>query len=118
VYDYNQNVYAGYGLITYSLPKGYTVLAGVRVENTAIKGDPENANQPNLSVFTQNYTTFVPSLTIQKALTPSQTMKLTYSKRISRPSLQYLNPFLNTTNIQSQTIGNPPWHRRFHSQWS
>jgi len=106
-YDYNQNVYAGYGLVTYSLPKGYTVLAGVRVENTAISGDPQNSNQPNLTVFTQNYTTFVPSLTIQKALTPSQTLKLTYSKRISRPSLTYLNPFLNQTNIQSQSVGNP-----------
>ena len=106
-YNYSQNVYAGYGLVTYSLPKGYTVLAGVRVENTAISGDPVNTTQPNLSPFTQNYTTFVPSLTLQKALTPSQTLKLTYSKRISRPSLTYLNPFLNQSNALSQSQGNP-----------
>jgi hypothetical protein len=49
----------------------------------------------------------VPSLTVQKALTPSQTLKLTYSKRISRPSLTYLNPFLNQSNPQSQSEGNP-----------
>lgn len=107
LYDYTQNVYAGYGLLTYSLPKGYTVLAGVRVENTAITGDPINTTQPNLTLFTQNYTTFVPSFTLQKALTPSQTLKLSYSKRISRPSLQYLNPYLNQSNPQNQSMGNP-----------
>jgi outer membrane receptor protein involved in Fe transport len=107
LYDYTQDVYAGYGLLTYSLPKGYTVMAGARVENTAITGDPVNSTQPNLQLFTQNYTTFVPSLTIQKSLTPSQTLKLTYSKRLSRPSLTYLNPFLNQSNILSQSEGNP-----------
>jgi outer membrane receptor protein involved in Fe transport len=100
-------VYAGYGVLTYTLPKGYTLLGGVRVENTAISGDPISAVQTNLHPFTQNYTTFVPSLTIQKALTPTQTLKLSYSKRISRPSLTYLNPYLNQSNIQSQSVGNP-----------
>jgi len=107
LYNYNQDVYAGYTELTYSLPKGYTLMGGLRVENTAISGDPVSATQTNLQVFTQNYTTFVPSFTIQKALTPSQTMKLSYSKRISRPSLTYLNPFLNQSNIQSQSVGNP-----------
>ncbi len=107
LYDYNQNVYAGYTELTYALKHGYTVMAGVRVENTAISGDPVNTIQTNLNPFTQNYTTFVPSFTVQKALTPSQTIKLSYSKRISRPSLTYLNPFLNQSNIQSQSVGNP-----------
>jgi outer membrane receptor protein involved in Fe transport len=107
LYNYDQNVFAGYTELTYALPKGYTVMAGVRVENTAITGDPQNSTQPNLTLFTQNYTTFVPSFTVQKALTPSQTIKLSYSKRISRPSLTYLNPYLNQANIQSQSKGNP-----------
>jgi len=107
LYDYNQNVYAGYGELTYSLPKGYTVMGGVRVENTAITGDPQTTTQPGLTLFTQNYTTFVPSFTVQKALTPSQTMKISYSKRISRPSLTYLNPYLNQSNPLSQSQGNP-----------
>jgi len=107
LYNYDQNVYAGYTELTYSLPKGYTLMGGVRVENTAITGDPQNSTQPNLHPFTQNYTTFVPSFTIQKALTPSQTLKLSYSKRISRPSLTYLNPYLNQSNVQSQSVGNP-----------
>jgi outer membrane receptor protein involved in Fe transport len=107
LYNYNQNVAAGYAVFTITLPKSYTILAGARVENTDIHGDPINAVQTDLSPFSQNYTTFVPSLTLQKALTPTQTIKLTYSKRISRPSLQYLNPFLNQSNILAQTVGDP-----------
>jgi len=107
LYNYNQNVYAGYGELTYALPKGYTLMAGLRVENTDISGSSPTTNIPSLTPFTQNYTTFVPSFTIQKALTPSQTMKLSYSKRISRPSLSYLNPYLNTANPTAQTQGNP-----------
>jgi outer membrane receptor protein involved in Fe transport len=106
-YNYNQDVLAGYSVFTITLPKAYSVLAGVRVENTDIHGDPINAAQTNLTPFSQDYTTLVPSLTIQKQLTPTQTIKLAYSKRITRPSLQYLNPFINKNNIQSQSVGNP-----------
>jgi hypothetical protein len=40
-------------------------------------------------------------------LSPTQTIKLAYSKRITRPSLQFLNPYDNKTNILAQTEGNP-----------
>ena len=106
VYDYNQNVFAGYSVFTITLPKSYSILAGVRDENTDINGNSINQSQ-NLAPVTQNYNTFVPSLTLQKQLTATQTIKLAYSKRITRPSLQYLNPFTNSSNIQAQTVGNP-----------
>jgi outer membrane receptor protein involved in Fe transport len=105
-YNYNQNVYAGYTVLTITLPKSYSILAGVRDENTDIHGMPQSLSQ-TLSPFSQNYNTFVPSLTLQKQLSATQTLKLSYSKRITRPSLQYLNPFINKSNIQSQQMGNP-----------
>jgi outer membrane receptor protein involved in Fe transport len=114
LYDYNQNVYAGYAVLTFTLPKSYSLLVGGRVENTRIKGDPQNPFQSatnagdafqDLRPFTSSYTTYVPSLTIQKVI-GTQTLKLSYSKRIQRPSLQFLNPFINRSNVQSQTVGN------------
>ncbi|MDB4920033.1 MAG: TonB-dependent Receptor Plug Domain protein [Mucilaginibacter sp.] len=107
LYKYNQNVTAGYSVLTFTLPKSYSILAGARLENTAIHGDPISAGQTDLTPFDNNYVTFVPSLTVQKQLTPTQTIKLSYSKRITRPSLTFLNPFLNTNNKLAQTIGNP-----------
>ncbi|MDN5288207.1 MAG: hypothetical protein JWR38_4481 [Mucilaginibacter sp.] len=113
LYDYTQNVYAGYAVFTITLPKSYSILAGGRVEDTRIKGDPQNPFQDansnlfqNLQPFSSNYTTYIPSLTIQKQF-GNQTLKLSYSKRITRPSLQFLNPFINRSNIQNQSVGNP-----------
>ncbi|WP_183580769.1 TonB-dependent receptor domain-containing protein [Mucilaginibacter sp. X5P1] len=106
LYNYNQNVYAGYSVFTFTLPKSYTILAGGRFENTAINGEAIS-DEPNLPPVDQNYNIFIPSLTIQKQFGTSQTVKLSYSKRITRPSLTYLNPFVNMSNPQSESEGNP-----------
>ncbi|HEY9004291.1 MAG TPA: TonB-dependent receptor [Mucilaginibacter sp.] len=106
-YNYNQNVTAGYSVFTITLPKSWTVMAGVRDEYTSINGAASSGDEQNLPPVNQGYNTFIPSLTIQKALTPTQTIKLSYSKRITRPSLQFLNPYVNKTNITAQTEGNP-----------
>lgn len=107
LYKYNQNVYAGYSVFTISLKKGYSILAGIRDENTDIHGVPTGFAGDAVTPFSQNYNTVVPSLTFQKALSATQTIKLAYSKRITRPSLQYLNPFPNKSNNLSWSEGNP-----------
>ncbi|MDO3628815.1 TonB-dependent receptor [Mucilaginibacter sp. BT774] len=106
IYKYNQDVYAGYTVLTFTLPQKWSILAGLRDENTNIHGDPVNESQA-LQPFSQSYNTFIPSLTLQKGLGGNNTLKLVYSKRISRPSLQFLNPFTNSSAPQSQTVGNP-----------
>jgi outer membrane receptor protein involved in Fe transport len=106
LYKYDQYVTAGYAVLTINLPNKYTLMPGVRDENTSIKGEPSVVT-PSFAPFSNSYNTFVPSLTIQKALTPTQTVKLTYSKRITRPSLTFLNPFLNASNPNSLQQGNP-----------
>jgi outer membrane receptor protein involved in Fe transport len=106
-YDYNQYVTAGYSVLTITLPKGYSILAGARDEITNIHGVPQSAGQTDLQPFNNDYNTFIPSLTIQKQISSTQTIKLSYSKRITRPSLQFLNPYLNTSNVLAQTQGNP-----------
>ena len=108
VYDYNQDVTAAYGVLTITLPKGYSILLGARDEVSNISGKPETlSSDTTLRPFSNNYNTFIPSLTIQKKLSATQTVKLAYSKRITRPSLTFLNPYDNKTNILAQTEGNP-----------
>ena len=105
-YDYGQNVYSAYGLLTTTLGSGVTLLTGARVENTRINGGSGNASS-GLLPFKNDYVNFIPSVAISKALTPTQTIKLSYSKRIQRPSLQFLNPFRNTSDPLNQSQGNP-----------
>ena len=106
-YAYNQYVTAGYSVLTITLPKGYSIIAGARDEYTSINGAANSLGQSNLPPVNQGYNTLIPSFTIQKQLTSTQTVKLSYSKRITRPSLQFLNPYVNRSNILAQTEGNP-----------
>jgi outer membrane receptor protein involved in Fe transport len=105
-YVYGQDVYAGYGLLTASLSGGYTLMAGARMESTNIDGSSGNTAS-GLQPFKNDYLNFIPSLIVSKSLTPTQTIKLSYSKRIQRPSLQFLNPFRNTSDPLNQSQGNP-----------
>jgi len=107
VYDYNQYVTAGYVVGTITLPKGFTLMPGIREEYTSINGAANSLAETDLPPVNQGYNTLIPSLTLQKALTPTQTIKLAYSKRITRPSLQFLNPYVNQTNKKAQSEGNP-----------
>jgi outer membrane receptor protein involved in Fe transport len=107
VYNYNQNVTAAYAVFTITLPKDFSILVGARDEYTSIHGVPQSAGDTTLKPFDNDYNTFIPSLTIQKKLSSTQTIKLAYSKRITRPSLQFLNPYDNKTNILAQQRGNP-----------
>jgi outer membrane receptor protein involved in Fe transport len=107
LYDYNQDVTAGYTVLTFTLPKSWSILAGGRFENTSITGTPSSAGEQDLTPFNSDYQIWIPSLTIQKQLTSTQTLKLSYSKRITRPSYQFLDPYIIKTNILAQTEGNP-----------
>ncbi|WP_448700250.1 TonB-dependent receptor domain-containing protein [Mucilaginibacter sp. AW1-3] len=104
-YDYNQNIYAGYAVATFTLPKSYSLQVGSRLENTQIHGDPYSA-VGGLQSFDNSYNVFIPTLAVSKTIKNS-TYKLTYTKRIQRPSLTYLNPYVNTTNNTAITVGNP-----------
>jgi outer membrane receptor protein involved in Fe transport len=106
IYDYHQEVTAGYTVLTFTLPKSWSILAGGRFENTDIAGFPSSAGDQGLTPFSTNYQIFIPSLTIQKQLSSTQTLKLSYSKRITRPSYQFLDPYLNKSNILAQSEGN------------
>ncbi|MGI4750810.1 MAG: TonB-dependent receptor domain-containing protein [Janthinobacterium lividum] len=106
-YDYNQNVYAGYSVFTFTLPKSYSLQVGARVENTQIAGTPSNSTQPSLKPFSNSYTSFVPSFALSRSLKGGNSVKLTYTKRIQRPSLTQINPFINKANADNQTQGSP-----------
>jgi outer membrane receptor protein involved in Fe transport len=53
------------------------------------------------------YSTLIPSAAISKSLKKNQSIKLNYSRRISRPSYRDLNPFINATDPKNLSTGNP-----------
>lgn len=104
-FDYGQNVFAGYASLNFILARKYSVITGLRYEQTKIEGSFDNDTNLNFSDI--KYENFLPNLTISRTYSGFRTLKLGYSQRIQRPSLQYINPFNNNADFLNRTIGNP-----------
>lgn len=105
-YRYKQDVYAGYLVLNFHLNKGWDIQAGNRFEITRINGRSENIKN-GLLPFSNQYNSYIPSLMFMKSVGENQSFKLSYSRRIQRPSLQFLNPFRNTSDPLNHTEGTP-----------
>ena len=101
-FDYSQDVGAAYGVINFNLSKKIAMKGGLRAEYTLINGLSGNSLN-----FDNDYFNLFPSLIISQTLKANTTLKLSYNKRMTRPSLAFLNPFLNDADPLNQSAGNP-----------
>jgi len=102
IFTYDQDVYSAYG--EYVFEKGkWTVKPGARLEYTTIEGDFRSANQQ----IQNKYMNLIPTFSTVYKVTEMQTLSLSYSKRLQRPGLWYLNPFVDNSNPLSISYGNP-----------
>ena len=104
IFNYDQDVLAGYLSTTAELNDKWGLIAGVRYEYTSIAGSFNSDN--NLS-FANEYDNWLPSATLSRKLKNFQSVKLSYNKRIQRPSLFYINPYRDISNARNISYGNP-----------
>ena len=76
---------------------------GLRVEQTWNKGHAAL----NDSTFTNFYVKFFPSVNLTYAFRKAGSVKFTFTRRINRPSLGQLNPFIDITDSLNPHGGNP-----------
>ena len=92
-YRHSQTIHALYA--SYERPLGaWTVLAGVRAEQADVE-------------FAQDYFRVYPSLHFADALDENHTLTFSYSRRVSRPYWQDLNPNVVRQNPTAFRQGNP-----------
>ena len=102
-FDYNQNVASVYGVIGFDLTKKIKFKGGLRAEYTDISGVFANSLP-----IKNDYLNLFPSAVVSQTLKDNKTtLKLSYNRRVQRPSLFYLNPFRNESNQFSVSEGNP-----------
>ncbi len=101
-FDYDQNVAAAYGVMGFKLTKKMTVKAGLRAEYTKIDGLAGNSLN-----FDNDYFNLFTSMVVSQTLKGMTTVKLSYNRRVQRPSLFYLNPFRNESDVFNPMQGNP-----------
>lgn len=103
IFDYYQNIGAGYISVNSQLFKTFGVVAGVRYEATEVFGDVVGDNPE----FDNNYANFLPSIILSKTIGRGTTIKTSYARRIQRPSLRFVNPFVEIDNNRNVSFGNP-----------
>ncbi len=107
-FRYFENINSAYLNLKKELQR-WSAQAGLRLENTNANGR-QFANPANSgAVFAKHYTSLFPSLYLLRKLdsTGNNTLTLSYSKRIRRPSYQQLNPFLFYQDQYTYNAGNP-----------
>ncbi|HEX5653318.1 MAG TPA: TonB-dependent receptor [Chitinophagaceae bacterium] len=99
---YDENINAVY-LNANKQVKKWSFQAGLRLENTIAKGYQVN----NDSSFRRNFTNLFPSAFISYQLNKTNTLTVSYTRRITRPNYQDLNPFIYFLDSLSYRKGNP-----------
>ena len=104
VFNYDQDVMAGYLSFNTELGKKFSLTAGARYEYTQYGGDFDSGET---APFENNYDNFLPSIILSKKLKGFSSIKVSYNKRIQRPSLFYVNPYSEESDRRNLTVGNP-----------
>ena len=100
--NYDQNILSGYLSYTLTIKSGYSLKAGTRYEYTSINAYTKT--EDNIEI--PSYGVIVPSVNLSKKLKEGM-VKVAYNRRIQRPSIQFLNPNIQSSNQLSLTQGNP-----------
>ena len=113
-FTYRENINAGY--VNYNRQfKGVMFQAGLRAENTQLKGhstgfryDYNSASNVSIdSSWDKSYTDPFPSASVTFNKNPMKQWSFSYSRRIDRPSYQNLNPFEFNLDKYTFQRGNP-----------
>ncbi|MCP1383993.1 TonB-dependent receptor domain-containing protein [Runella salmonicolor] len=103
VFDYNQQVASSYISYSRTSKNKWGINAGARYEHTFIQAEFLAGKVP----FSNNYGNIIPNISLSRNLPKNQKLKLSYSQRIQRPMLWFLNPYVNASEPKSTYSGNP-----------
>ncbi|MGI4863548.1 MAG: TonB-dependent receptor domain-containing protein [Janthinobacterium lividum] len=103
-FDYTQDVQAAYATYSFGLGKKTSLSLGSRLERTALQADFRATNTPP---FDRSYLSLLPTGSAQYKLTEASSLRAAYSRRITRPYIDYLNPFVDRSDRQNLSFGNP-----------
>ncbi len=99
---YEENINAVYLNANRQIGK-WSLQGGLRLENTIAKGHQVT----NDSSFTRNFTNLFPSAFLSYDADKSNKFTISWSRRITRPNYQDLNPFIYFLDSLSYRKGNP-----------
>jgi outer membrane receptor protein involved in Fe transport len=102
IYRYINHIAAAYVEASNTFGK-FSSKAGLRYEHTWQDVAYRLGNGSN---FSKDYGNLVPSVSLTYNLAPTQNIGLSYNMRISRPGIDYLNPYVDKESPTSISYGN------------
>lgn len=97
-FEHIQHIYSLYGSYTAKVKK-FGFKGGVRAEGTRLTVNTDDG-------FSSHYFDVVPSATVSYQLGMTQNIRFGYNMRIHRPSIWYLNPYVDQTDPEHISHGN------------
>lgn len=101
-FTYHQDVYSLYNSYQVALTD-WVFKGGLRFERTDINADFSSVG----TTLNNGYNNLVPSFSAQRNINSSSNLNFGFTQRIQRPGITQLNPFVNQSNPQYITVGNP-----------
>jgi len=101
-FKYTQDVISLYSMYSLRLKKS-SFRIGARIEYTDVNGDFISSN----TKVKNNYATFLPNIQFTNRVTQVTTLVFSYTKRLQRPYIWDLNPFVYNNDSLNISFGNP-----------
>lgn len=104
-YSHQQQVHAVYATFGGRLAEKLTAQAGLRGEYSMVDG--VDLNHPTQSPVHKAYPQVYPTVHLSYDINKKQSAQLSYSRRVRRPHMWDLNPYLDVREGQEMGFGNP-----------
>ncbi|WP_207531980.1 outer membrane beta-barrel protein [Desertivirga arenae] len=101
-FENTQTILSFYNSLQYKY-KSWGLKAGFRLEQTLIDASFEG-EEPKLR---RSYLSFIPSVILGRKLSSIANLSLSYTTRVQRPGISQLNPFVDRSNPEFVSSGNP-----------
>ena len=101
-FDYHERIGAIYGVLSQQIG-GFQTQGGLRLEEAATRFTLPSVNQS----YDKRYSSAFPSGIVSYNFSDLRQVKLSYSRRISRPSPWQLSPVVNRSDARHEFHGNP-----------
>lgn len=101
-FKYRQDVISVYSMYSFRLKKS-SFRFGARLEYTNVDGDFISSK----TKVKNDYATFLPNIQFTNRINKVTTLVLAYTKRLQRPYIWDLNPFVNNNDSFNISFGNP-----------
>lgn len=112
---HRQDVLGTYASYTFRQMK-YSFKIGGRFEHT--NSNISYKNQPHLNFKPEPFNNVVPSFNFNYRLTNFSNIQLSFTQRLRRPSISYLNPFKDNSSPTNVEVGNPKLETEISNSFS